>query len=198
MPPIIDLANFQISRLVWVAQALRSKGFSGGTAVLVMRRKLLLVGLTILILGASVTGFGLVRVEGSSTRSTRVTAYSQGEYITSVINLSVPSVLTVESSSKNSGLIPVYALSLVNESNIYLYAVRPTASSGGIYSYTNISGDYYYVVFSNVTPTVSYLITPLKAAVYATLIFTGIVFSIVGVVAVILGVVLKTPPKPVI
>lgn len=167
------------------------------TAFLVMRRKLLFVGLAILILGVAVTGLGLVRLDSSSTRSTQITAYSQGEYITSVINLSVPSVLTVQSSSQDSGLIPVYALSLVNESNIHLYAVRPNATSGGIYSYTNISGDYYYVVFSNATPTVSYLITPLNAAVYATLIFTGIVFSIVGVVAVILGVVLKTPPKPV-
>ncbi len=164
---------------------------------MVMRKKLLFTGLVILILGVSVIGLGLVRVESSSIRSTQVTAYSQGEYVTGVINLSVPSVLTVESSSKDSGLIPTSALSLVNESNIYLYAIRPNASSGGIYSYTNISGIYYYVVFSNTTPTVSHLITPLNAAVYATLIFIGIVFSIVGVVALILGVVLKAPQKPV-
>jgi hypothetical protein len=84
----------------------------------------------------------------------------------------------------------VHALRLVNESNIYLYAIRPAASSDGIYSYINISGDYYYVVFSKATPAVSYLIT-LNLAVYATLIFAGIASSVVGFIAVILGVVLK-------
>ncbi|MEM0272431.1 MAG: hypothetical protein QW514_07830 [Thermoprotei archaeon] len=158
-----------------------------------MRRKLLYVGLVILVLGVSITLVGTIRVQSFSIRSSQVVLYSQGVYTTNMINISTPSVLTIESSSKESALIPAYELGHVNSSNIGNYGVKPNASNGDINAYINITGAYYYVVFSNATPTVTYSIIPVNAAVYATLVFIGVVFSVVGVIAVILGLVLKQP-----
>lgn len=156
-----------------------------------MRKRVVVVGVILLMLAAATGGGGLYAVRSSSTQSSNVKMYAPGEYVSDEIDISQPAILTVDSPSAGGGLVPSKLLAFVNRSTLQEYAVPPNATSGSVYSYINITGSYYFVVFSNTTPKLSYLVTPLSIAAYATLIFVGLLLGFTGIAVTIAGLVLK-------
>lgn len=157
-----------------------------------MRRGLLLRGVAILVLGLVIAGVGLLELASPSAGSTTVRVYSPGEYVSSEINISKPSDLAVVFNSGVGGLVPAGLLGSVNQSNLKRYAVPPNTTSGNLYQYLNISvGEYYFVVFSNNTPTISYSVVPLSRGLYAFMLVLGGLLALVGLVVTIVGALLK-------
>lgn len=153
------------------------------------------MGVVLLMLGAATGGGGLYAVRSSSTQWSTVRMYAPGEYLSAEINITGPSILTVDSPLPG-GLVPSGLVGIVNQSTLKQYAVPPNTTSGGVYSYINITGSYYFVVFSNTTPSISCLLTPLSVAGYAVLIFAGLVLGFAGVAVSVAGLVLKPKASP--
>lgn len=161
-----------------------------------MRRRLLFVGLIVLLVGAVTVGAGFAELRSSLVESSGATQLGADKYASSEIQMAGPSVLTVEFSQGVGGLVPANMVGSVNRTNLGQLSVKPNNTSGGVYSYINITGNYYFVVFSNSTPTITWLVTPIRQAAPASAaLLGGALLGFVGLVVTILGLVLK-PKTP--
>jgi uncharacterized membrane protein len=163
-----------------------------------MRKKLLLVGIIILVVGvvfAAVGTFGTAHFTSVSTLT--MTKDSQGIFASKGIEISSGNLFTFESKSNSTYLVSFSDLSNVNSSNIAKYEVHPLTrtSTDSITSfvYDNISGTFAVVsLSSSVSSVTAVLVTDSGAlVVMGLLLILGIVLAIVGVIITIIGAILK-------
>ncbi|MCW6168530.1 MAG: hypothetical protein LVQ96_03465 [Thermoplasmatales archaeon] len=163
-----------------------------------MRKKLLLIGIIILVVGivfAAVGAFGADHFISTSTLT--LTKDSQGIFASKQIEISSGNLFTVASKSNSTYLVRFGDLSFVNSSNIGKYEVPPltktSVDSVTSFAYDNISGTFAVVSLSSSTSTVTTeLITDTGAIVaMGLLLILGIVLAIAGVIITIVGAILK-------
>ncbi len=162
-----------------------------------MRTVLVIVGVVILILGIVLFAAGALGALGSTTIITTFSQPQAGEYVSAELVMNSTSVVVVTSPASNGGLIPEQDLAVVNSSSVSSYVITPRSTAGGTETYRNLTGDYYYVVFSSTQPSSRIVITGghlSKTIGLGLLVLGGIVLFIAGIIVAILGAVLKKRP----
>lgn len=135
-----------------------------------MKRKIALLGVAILVAGM-VLALSISHLVNSQEYevSATFTKNSAGIFVSQSINMANSTgILYVNNTSNSVYLVPASSVDIVNSSSINSYAVLPSqdgnvTSSGFAYSlgqpgklYSNLSGAYNIVVFSNSTPSIAY------------------------------------------
>lgn len=167
-----------------------------------MRTTLVIIGVVILFLGILLFAVGTFTAIGSTTIISTFSQPQTGEYVSTELVINSTSTVVVSSTTSNGGLIPAQDLALVNSSSsLGSYEMTPKSTAGGVEAYTNLVGNYYYVVFSSTQPTSRIVISGglLSRTIGAgLLVLGGIVLFLAGIIVAILGVVLKksTPARP--
>lgn len=161
-----------------------------------MNRPTVIIGAVVLIAGTVLIAVGAVGVLRGLTVINTFSEPHSGEYVSTELAVNATSDAAVTSAEANGGLIPAQDLDLVNSSNLAQYALAPHSSVGGTVTYTNLNGDYYYVVFSSSQPSSKLVATPLHGGTMGSnpLVLGGFVVVIVGIVVVVLSVRRKSGP----
>lgn len=163
-----------------------------------MRKKIALIGLVIFVIGVVliasffVTGFSLPKAVKT------VSEVSAGEWDSGLIQATPNGTLAViATSSSNYGLIPASDLSQVTSSNLASLAIKPLTStsieSHLALTYMNLSGLYYFVVYSSSTPaiTVTFISNTDLGAAHGLLILAGGFLSLIGIIVGVVGLVMR-------
>lgn len=163
-----------------------------------MRKKIALIGLVIFVIGVVliasffVTGFSLPKAVKT------VSEVSAGEWDSGLIQATPNGTLAViATSSSNYGLIPASDLSQVTSSNLASLAIKPLSStsieSHLALTYMNLSGLYYFVVYSSSTPaiTVTFISNTYLGAAHGLLILAGGLLSLIGIIVGVVGLVMR-------
>ncbi len=110
--------------------------------------------------------------------------------------LNATSGIAITSAAANSGLIHAQDLNLVNSANIGQYALTPHSNVGGTLSYTDLTGNYYYVVFASSQPSSKIVATPMRGGTLASspLVLGGFGVVIIGIAVIVIGVRRKSKP----
>ena len=161
-----------------------------------MKRKVL-IGMVGIVLGIVLLVGGAIGALGSLTIKTSFTQPHPGEYLSGEIILNTTSTLVVSSPAASGGVVPAQDLSLVNSTNVNIYAVSYSASGAGSFIYKSLSGDYYYVAFSPTQPDTKIAATPQGSSVaaFGALALLGIVLVIAGIVVAVFGLRQKHGPQ---
>jgi uncharacterized membrane protein len=162
-----------------------------------MNRPTVIIGGVVIILGVVLIAVGAVGVLRGLTVITTFSQPQSGEYVSTELMLNTTSGIAVTSAAANGGLIPAQYLNLVNSTNIGQYAVAPHSNVAGTVTYTDILGNYYYVVFASSQPSSKVVATPLHGGTVASspLVLGGFLVIIVGIVVIVIGVRTKSRPK---
>ena len=159
---------------------------------------MVIIGVVLLFLGIVLFVAGTFSVLGSTKIISTFNQPATGEYVSTELLINSTSTVVVSSPSSSGGLIPGQDLASVNSSDsIGLYSLTPKSTAEGVETYTNLAGDYYYVVFSATAPSSRIVISGghLSSTIGAgLLVLGGIAFFIIGIIVAILGVVLKKRP----
>ena len=126
-----------------------------------MNRPIVIIGVVVLVIGVVLVAVGAVGVLRGLTVITAFSEPHSGEYVSTELVLNATSAAAVTSAAANGGLIPAQDLNLVNSTNIGQYALTPHSNAAGTVTYTNLSGDYYYVAFASSQPSSKVVATPL-------------------------------------
>lgn len=155
-----------------------------------MRRRLLTVGLILILIGVAFTVAGSYGIIKDTTLSTQVTQYSSGMYITEKMTMNKSSTLLVMGVTVDSALINASDLSAVNQSNLHSHEVQYTTKEGNNYLYQNIKGEFYFVMLSSSAPKIQYayaagsldqfLLSSMLTVMGPIVLVAGIVVSVVG------------------
>lgn len=161
-----------------------------------MNRPTVMVGVAILIVGVVLVAVGAVGVLRGLTIVSTFSEPQSGEYVSTELVLNATSAIAVTSAATNGGLIPAQDLSLVSSSNLGQYALAPHSNVAGTVTYTNLTGNYYYVAFASAQPSSKIVVTPLHGGTLASspLVLGGFVAIIAGIVVIVLGVRRKSGP----
>jgi hypothetical protein len=163
-----------------------------------LRIIIVIIGVVIFFLGIVLFAVGTFTVLGSTTIISTFSQPQAGHFVSTELIMNSTSTVVVSSPTSNGGLIPAQDLSSVNSSgSLSSYAVTPKSTAEGVNTYTDLTGDYYYVVFSASQPTSRIVISGghLSSTIGAgLLVLGGIVFFIAGIIVAIVGVVLKKRP----
>jgi len=100
--------------------------------------------------------------------------------------LNSSSSIIVRSPPTVGGLVPAQDITLVNSTNIDSYALSISTSLAGNETYTSITGNYYYVIFSSTQPNTRLAIAN---ASFATTAAFGLI-SLASIVCVFIGIIL--------
>jgi uncharacterized membrane protein len=162
-----------------------------------MNKPMVIIGAVVLIIGVVLIAVGAVGVLRGLTVITTFSEPHSGEFVSTELMLNATSGLAVTSAAANGGLIPAQDLNLVNSTNIDQYALTPHSNVAGTLTYTNLTGNYYYVAFASSQPSSKIAITPLNGGTLGSspLILGGFVVVIIGVVVIVLGVRKKSRSK---
>jgi hypothetical protein len=155
-----------------------------------MNKPIVIIGAVVLIIGVVLVAVGAVGVLRGLTVVTAFSEPHNGEYVSTELVLNSTSDAAVTSAPANGGLIPAQDLNLVNSTNIGQYALAPHSNAAGTVTYTNLSGNYYYVAFASTQPSSKVVATPANGGTLGSspLILSGFVAFIAGVVVIVLGV----------
>jgi hypothetical protein len=162
-----------------------------------MRRRTVVIGLVVLVIGVVLLAVGALGVLSNVTISRNFTQPHPGEYVSAEIMLNTTSGVAVSSPAAVGGLIPAQDLNLVNSGNIGTYAVPINATSLGTDTYRELVGDYYYVAFASTQPSTTIVATPRGSALvgFGALVLVGLACTVAGIIVAIVGAIQK--PKPV-
>lgn len=162
-----------------------------------MHRPTVMIGAVVLILGVVLFAVGVVGVLRGLTVVTSFSEPQSGEYVSTELALNVTSGVAITSAAATGGLIPALDLNLVNSANIDQYALTPHSNVAGTVTYTNLMGDYYYVVFASSQPSSKIVATPLNGGTLGSspLILGGLVGFVAGIVVIVIGVRRKSGPR---
>jgi uncharacterized membrane protein len=155
-----------------------------------MRKRMVTIGVVLLIIGIAFLASGIIGLRGSTSTIKVFNQPNPGEYVSSEILLNSSSSIIVRSPPSVGGLIPAQDINLVNSTNLSSYALSSTTSVAGTESYTSITGNYYFVIFSSTQPSTRLAITSGSLGTIAALgllTLAGIVFIIIGIILAILG-----------
>ncbi len=153
-------------------------------------RTRMIIGVVLLIIGIAFFASGAIGLRGSTSTIKVSNQPNPGEYVSSEILLNSSSTIIVRSPPSVGGLVPAQDLTLVNSTSISSYALSTSSSVAGTETYTSITGNYYYVIFSSAQPNTRLAIdnAPLATtAALGLLTLAGIVFIIIGVILALLG-----------
>lgn len=155
-----------------------------------MNRPTVIIGAVVLVIGIVLIVVGAVGVLRGLTVIDTFSEHQGGEYVCTELVLNATSGAAVTSAAPKGGLVPAQDLNLVNSSNIAQYAVAPHSNAGGTVTYTNLSGDYYYVAFASSQPDSRLVATPLHGGTIGSspLVLGGLAIVIIGIIVVVLGV----------
>jgi uncharacterized membrane protein len=155
-----------------------------------MRKRMVTIGVVLLIIGIAFLVSGVIGLRGSTSTIKVFNQPNPGEYVSSEILLNSSSSIIVRSPPSVGGLIPAQDINLVNSTNLSSYALSSSTSVGGTESYTSITGNYYYVIFSSTQPNTRLAIIESLGvtAALGLLTLAGIFFIIIGIILAILGV----------
>lgn len=162
-----------------------------------MRKKIAIIGVVLLIVGVALYVGATEGLMTTTIVNTKMVQTSTGEWTSLELNTSSGSQLSLVTENSSYALVPSNDMSKINSGNVQNYAVSPkselSTSLGLVSTFSPSAGSYYVVVFSKTTPSVKY--TLLKsladAAVYGLLVLAGMVLSIVGVIVLIVGLILR-------
>lgn len=159
-----------------------------------MKKPIIIIGGVVLIIGVVLIAVGAVGVLQGLTVVTTFSEPQSGEFVSTELMLNSTSGAAVTSPAANGGLIPSQDLNLVNSTNIGQYALTPHSNVAGTQTYTNLTGDYYYVAFASSQPSSKIVATPLHGGTLGSspLVLGGFLVVIIGVVVIVLGVRLKS------
>ena len=162
-----------------------------------MNKPIVIIGVVVIILGVVLIAVGAVGVLRGLTVITTFNQPQSGEYVSTELMLNTTSGIAVTSAAANGGLILAQYLSLVNSTNIKQYALTPHSNVAGTVTYTDITGNYYYVAFVSSQPSSKIVATPLRGGTVASspLVLGGFVAFIVGIVIAVVGWRMKRGPK---
>lgn len=162
-----------------------------------MNRPTVVIGGVVVIIGVVLIAVGAVGVLRGLTVITTFSEPQSGEYVSTELMLNATSGAAVTSAAANGGLIPAQDLNLVNSTNIGQYALTPHSNVAGTVTYTNLTGDYYYVAFASSQPSSKIAVTPLNGGTVGSspLVLGGLLVVIIGIVVIVLGVRMKSRSK---
>jgi hypothetical protein len=154
-----------------------------------MNKPIVAVGGAVLIIGVILIAVGAVGVLRGLTVVTTFSEPHGGEYVSAELVLNSTSDMAVTSAATSGGLIPAQDLSLVNSTSIGQYALAPHSSVGGTTTYTNLKGDYYYVVFASSQPSSKLVATPTSGGTLGSspVVLGGFVAVVIGAVVALIG-----------
>ena len=157
-----------------------------------MRKKMLIIGIIMLLIGVVIYGVAAYSTANQLTTSNSWLEYKNGEYISEPLNSSGGYLLTYSYSGSHAGVIVSNNLTKVNISNIGSFSLATLTNVNSEKAYNLNTGSYYIVIFSNSAPSITYTFVKLST-VLVTGIFTlvGITLAIAGIIVTILGAVLK-------
>jgi len=166
-----------------------------------MRKRTVIIGLIILVIGIAFVAGGIASLKGTTSTVSTFTQTQTGEYVSSELVLSSAATVVVRPSSSTGGLIPAQDLSDVNSGNLATYALSTKSTAGGSATYVGIQGDYYYVIFTSSQPTTNIVIAAdlIKTIESGVLVLLGGVLFLVGLIVTIIGLIRKSnkPKQPV-
>jgi len=162
-----------------------------------MNKKIFIIGLIILIIGAALFFGGLYSSETALTdySHSHFTLKNNDENISD--NMSVPAgyYILIEGATGNSGLVKTSDLNKINATDLSSMEIKPSESISGESIYAGISGEYNYVVFGS-SSSVKYIYAPGSSIeLSGALVLIGIISGIIGFVIMIFGAIKKTKPK---
>jgi hypothetical protein len=164
-----------------------------------MRKTILIIGVIILLIGISL--IVIVRL-GPISQINKIETLNQqraGEYVSSELVLSSPSVVVIRSPASDGGLVPSQDLNAIDSVNVGTYAIPYSNAISNVETYNEITGDYYYVGFSSSAPSTQIVVTNLSSTggliEIGIIALSGLGLIIAGIVVVIVGLVSKNPRK---
>ena len=162
-----------------------------------MNRPTVMVGAVVLIIGVVLFAVGVVGVLRGLTVVTAFSEPQSGEFVSTELALNATSGIAVTSAAANGGLIPAQDLNLVSSTNMAQYALVPHSNVAGTVTYTDVIGDYYYVVFASSQPSSKIVATPLNGGTVGSspLVLGGLVVFVAGIVVIVVGVRRKSGPR---
>jgi hypothetical protein len=165
-----------------------------------MRKRTMIIGLIILVIGIAFVAGGVVGLKGTTSTISTFAQPQTGEYVSSEVVLNSTAVVVVRPSSSTGGLVPAQALSDVNSTSLATYALSADSKAGGSATYVGVQGDYYYVIFTSSQPATKIVITGdvVKTAESGILVLLGGVLFLAGLIVTIIGAVRKSnkPKQP--
>ena len=159
-----------------------------------MNKPFVIIGVVVVIIGVVLIAVGAVGVLRGLTVISTFNQPHSGEYVSSELMLNSTSDIAVTSAAATGGLISASDLNLVNSTNIDQYALTPHSNVGGTQTFIDLTGNYYYVVFSSSQPSSKVVATPLHGGTIASspLVLAGFIVVIIGIVVAVLGVRMKS------
>jgi hypothetical protein len=165
-----------------------------------MRKRTVVIGLIILVIGIAFVAGGVVGLKGSTSTISAFTQPQTGEYVSSEVVLNSTAVVVVRPSSSTGGLVPGQELGDVNSTSLATYALSANSTAGGSATYVGVKGDYYYVIFTSSQPATKIVITGdfVKTAASGILVLLGGILLLAGLIVTIIGAVRKSdkPKQP--
>lgn len=166
-----------------------------------MRRGIALIGVVLIVVGVVLIGITFATGLSLPKSSRTVNQVYSGEWDSGEINItSTTSIAVATTATGTYGLIKATDLSTVNPTNLASLSLQPhstvTVSSDHTLTYKNLSGQYYFVVFSSKSPTivVEYVSHNSLGATGGKLLLPGGALILSGIIVGIVGVVLKRKP----
>jgi hypothetical protein len=165
-----------------------------------MRKRTVIIGLIILVIGIALVAGGIVGVKGTTSTISTFTQPRTGEYVSSEVVLNSTAVVVVSPSSSTGGLVPAQALNGVNSTSLATYALPVSSTAGGSATYVGVHGDYYYVIFTSSQPATKIVITGdlAKTVESGILVLLGGILFLAGLIVTIIGAIRKgdKPKQP--
>jgi hypothetical protein len=165
-----------------------------------MRKRTVIIGLIILVIGIALVAGGAVGLKGTTSTISTFTQPQTGEYVSSEVVLNSTAVVVVRPSSSTGGLVPAQALSDVNSTSLATYARPASSTAGGSATYAGVQGDYYYVIFTSSQPATKIVIAGdlAKTIESGILVLLGGILFIAGLIVTIIGAIRKgnKPKQP--
>ena len=121
-----------------------------------MKNKGIIIGLILIIIGIILVSSGYYGITKLPEKNSISEVNSGNEYITEKFNFTKNDELIVIANSNDSGLIKESNLSEISQNNLTKYTITPSKTSNDTFYFSNISGNYVFVIFSNKTPSVNY------------------------------------------
>jgi len=165
-----------------------------------MRKRTVIIGLIMLVIGIAFVAGGVVGLKGTTSTVSTFTQPQTGEYVSSEVVLNSTAVVVVRPSSSTGGLVPAQALSDVNSTSLATYALPASSTAGGSATYVGVQGDYYYAIFTSSQPATKIVITGdvAKTVESGILVLLGGILFLAGLIVTIIGAIRKSnkPKQP--
>ncbi|HVC26788.1 MAG TPA: hypothetical protein VND40_01370 [Nitrososphaerales archaeon] len=159
-----------------------------------MRKRTVIIGPIILVIGIAFVAGGVVGLKGTTSTISTFTQPQTGEYVSSEMVLNSTADVVVRPSSSTGGLVPAQALSDVNSTSLATYALPASSTVGGSATYVGVQGDYYYIIFTSSQPATKIVIAGdlAKTVESGILVLLGGILFVAGLIVTIIGAIRKS------